>query len=160
MTQQVNGKDVRVELVVDAPIETAYEVFTSGIDRWWPREHHIGTGRLAEEVIEPRVGGRCLGREEDGTECPWGTVLVWQPPSHFAFSWQIGLDWKQETDPERASRVDVTFSAIAPDRTAVTLVHSGFERHGPGWESMHDAVGSAGGWPDLANSYAKAAAAA
>ncbi|NQE72070.1 hypothetical protein [Nocardia gamkensis] len=47
MTQQVNGKDVRVELVVDAPIETAYEVFTTGIDRWWPREHHIGTGRLA-----------------------------------------------------------------------------------------------------------------
>ncbi|WP_062985693.1 SRPBCC family protein [Nocardia anaemiae] len=159
MTQQLSDKEVRVELVVDAPIEKAYDVFTNGIDSWWPRAHHIGKGELAQEVIEPREGGRCFGREADGTECPWGTVLVWDPPRHFAFSWEISLAWQHETDPDRASRVDVTFAAVTADRTAVTLVHSGFEKHGAGWESMRDSVQSEGGWPDLVNTYAKAAAA-
>ncbi|MEU2038756.1 hypothetical protein [Nocardia niwae] len=69
------------------------------------------------------------------------------------------MDWQHQPHPERASRVDVTFATVAADRTAVTLVHSDFEKHGSGWESMHDAVGSAGGWPDLVNTYAKVAAA-
>ncbi|MEV6135409.1 SRPBCC family protein [Nocardia sp. NPDC051990] len=159
MTQQLSEKEVRVEFVVDAPIDRAYDVFTNGIDSWWPRGHHIGKGELAQEVIEPREGGRCFGREADGTECPWGTVLVWDPPRHFAFSWEIGLDWQHETDPERASRVDVIFEPVTADRTAVTLVHSDFEKHGEGWESMRDSVRSEDGWPDLANAYAKAAAA-
>lgn len=154
----MSEKEVRVELTVDAPAERAYQVFTTGIDSWWPRSHHIGKGTLAEEVIEPRVGGRCYGREADGSECPWGTVLVWEPPRHFAFSWEIGLDW-QHMDPARASRVDVTFEAIGPGRTAVTLVHSDFEKHGAGWESMRDSVQGEGGWPDLFDTYAKAAAA-
>jgi Activator of Hsp90 ATPase homolog 1-like protein len=159
MTQQLSDNEVRVDLVVEAPIDAAYDVFTNGIDSWWPRGHHIGKGQLAEEVIEPRLGGRCFGREADGTECPWGTVLVWNPPQQFAFSWEIGLDWQHEPSPERASRVDVTFTAVTPDRTAVTLVHSDFERHGDGWESMRDNVGSEGGWPDLAHTYGKVVAA-
>ncbi|WP_433205693.1 SRPBCC family protein [Nocardia sp. CA-107356] len=159
MTQQLSDKEVRVELVVDAPIDRAYDVFTTGIDSWWPRAHHIGKGELAQEVIEPRAGGRCFGREADGTECPWGTVLVWDRPRHFAFSWEIGLDWQHDTNPDRASRVDVTFEAVTPERTAVTLVHSGFENHGTGWESMRDSVQSEGGWPDLVNSYGKVVAA-
>ncbi|WP_225732469.1 MULTISPECIES: SRPBCC family protein [unclassified Nocardia] len=159
MTQQLSDKEIRVEFTVDAPPERAYEVFTTGIDSWWPRGHHIGKGQLAEEVIEPRAGGRCFGREADGTECAWGTVLAWEPPRHFAFSWEIGLDWQHDPDPAHASRVDVTFEPLEPGRTAVTLVHSGFENHGKGWESMRDSVGGEGGWPGMANTYAEAAAA-
>ncbi len=155
MTQQLSDREVRVELVVDAPIEKAYDVFTIGIDSWWPRTHHIGKGELAQQVIEPRAGGRCFGREADGTECPWGTVLVWDPPRHFAFSWEISLNWQRETDPDRASRVDVTFASASADRTDVTLVHSDFEKHGAGWESMRDSVQSEGGWAELVNAYAK-----
>jgi uncharacterized protein YndB with AHSA1/START domain len=152
--------DVRVELTVEAPIETAFKVFTEGIDTWWPREHYLGSGEMVEKVMEPRVGGKLYGREADGTRCSSGTVLVWDPPRHVAFSWDISLDWEAQSDPDKASRVDVTFEAESPDRTAVTLVHSGFERHGPGWESMRDSVGGEGGWPELVNAYSKAAAAA
>ncbi len=34
---------VRKELVVAATAEHAFQVFTAGIDRWWPRQHHIGS---------------------------------------------------------------------------------------------------------------------
>lgn len=156
----VQSDEVRVELTVEAPIETAFKVFTDGFDTWWPRSHHIGSGELVEAVIEPRVGGRCYGREADGTRCPWGTVLVWEPPKRLAFSWDISLEWKSEPDPAKASRVDVTFAATGASQTAVTLVHSGFDRHGEGWQSMRDGVAGEGGWPDLANTYAKAAEAA
>ncbi|AYF78469.1 ATPase [Nocardia yunnanensis] len=158
MTQSLSDKDVRVEFVVEAPPDRAFEVFTVGIDSWWPRAHHIGAGDLVEEVMEPRPGGRCYGREADGTECPWGTVLEWDPPHHVAFSWQISLDWKYQPDPARASRVDVTFAPEGSDRTRVTLVHSGFERHGTDWGSMRDAVGSPEGWPALTETYGKAVA--
>ncbi|MFI1916475.1 SRPBCC family protein [Nocardia sp. NPDC020380] len=159
MTQQLDNT-VRVELSVDADAATAYRVFTTGMDSWWPRDHHIGAGPLAEAVVEPRVGGRLLGREADGAECAWGTVLVWSPPAHFAFTWDITLAWKPETDTTRSSRVDVTFTPIDATHTTVTLVHSGLENHGPGWQSMLDAVGSPDGWPALADTYAEAAAAA
>ncbi len=156
---RMRGKEVRVELTVDAPIAKAYEVFTTGIDSWWPREHHIGAGTLAEEVVEPWAGGRLLGREADGAECPWGTVLAWEPPTHFAFSWAISLAWQYEPDPARTSRVDVTFAEIDPGHTRVTLVHSGLENHGEGWESMRDAVSDPKGWPGLQELYAKVVAA-
>ncbi|MBF4995865.1 SRPBCC family protein [Nocardia sp. BSTN01] len=160
MTQQTSDTQVHVELTVEAPIDTAFDVFTTGMDSWWPREHHIGAGPLAEVVVEPRVGGRLLGREADGTECPWGRVLVWDRPGHFAFSWDISLDWKYQPDPALTSRVDVTFTPVDSTHTAVTLVHGDFGNHGEGWESMRDAVGSPGGWPGLADTYARAAAAA
>jgi uncharacterized protein YndB with AHSA1/START domain len=156
----VQNDEVRVELTVEAPIETAFKVFTEGIDTWWPRGHYLGSGEMVEKVLEPRVGGKLYGREADGTRCSSGTVLVWDPPKHVAFSWEISLEWQAQSDPELASRVDVAFAAEGPNRTAVTLVHSGFERHGTGWESMRDGVAGEGGWPDMVNTFAKAAAAA
>lgn len=160
MTHQTGDTEVRVEFAVDAPIETAFDVFTTGMDTWWPRSHHIGSGELAEVVVEPRVGGRLLGREADGTECPWGRVLEWDRPRRLVFSWDISLDWKFQPDPALTSRVEVTFTPVDDRRTAVTLVHDGFTAQGQGWQAMRDAVGGPGGWPGLADTYARTAAAA
>jgi hypothetical protein len=62
------------------------------------------------------------------------------------FSWDITLDWQIETDHEKTSEVEVTFTAEGPGRTAVVLEHRNLDRHGEGWESMRDAVGSENGW--------------
>jgi uncharacterized protein YndB with AHSA1/START domain len=161
MTKQASELEARAEISVNVPIETAYQVFTDGIDTWWPRTHHLGNGKLDKEIVEPRVGGRCYGLEADGTECLWGTVLVWDPPGHFALAWQINLAWEYEPDLDRASRVDVTFATEGPDRTTVTVVHSAFDRQGAGWESMRDSVRSEeGGWPWLLRMFGAAAEAA
>jgi uncharacterized protein YndB with AHSA1/START domain len=71
---------VRHTIVVEAPQEKAFEVFTDGLDRWWPRSHKIGPEALEQAVLEGHEGGRWYERDTDGSECDWGKVLVWARP--------------------------------------------------------------------------------
>ena len=57
MSTQIAPTTVRSSIVVDAPIERAFSVFTDDIGSWWPPEHHILQAELAETVFEPREGG-------------------------------------------------------------------------------------------------------
>ena len=59
-------------IVVDAPIERAFEMFTADIGSWWPASHHILQAELAEMVFEPRVGGHIIDRGADGIGVPVG----------------------------------------------------------------------------------------
>jgi hypothetical protein len=95
-------------------------------------------------VFEPFVGGNIIDRGVDGSECRWARVLAYEPPNRVCFSWDIDIRWQIETDPERTSEVEITFTEITPQRTGVVLVHRHLDRHGEGWEGMRDAVGS--GW--------------
>jgi uncharacterized protein YndB with AHSA1/START domain len=133
-------------IVVNAPAERAFEVFTADIGTWWPTSHHILQAELAEMVFEPREGGHIIDRGVDGSECRWARVLAYEPPNRIVFSWDIRLSWEIETDPARASEVEVRFISESDERTRVELEHRGIERHGEGWESMHAAVGSPNGW--------------
>jgi uncharacterized protein YndB with AHSA1/START domain len=132
--------------VVDAPIEEAFQVFTDDIGSWWPPEHHIFQGELAEMIFEPHVGGAVYDRATDGTECRWGRVLAYEPPYRFVITWNINLQWQLETDPEKVSEIEVIFLPESSTTTRVELTHRYLDRHGPGWEQMRDAVGSPDGW--------------
>jgi uncharacterized protein YndB with AHSA1/START domain len=146
MSTQATATSVETSIVVEAPAERAFSVFTEGIGSWWPPEHHILEGELAEMVFEPRVGGHVYDRATDGRECRWARVLAYDPPRRFVISWDINLDWQIETDPERASEIEVRFLPEGPARTRVELEHRNLERHGDGWEKMRAAVGSPDGW--------------
>ena len=137
---------VEVSIDVEVPIEEAFDVFTRDIASRWPTEHHILQTELAEMVFEPRVGGQIIDRGVDGSECRWARVLAYDPPDRVMFSWDISLEWQVQTDASRTSDVEVRFTSLAADRTRVDLVHRHIERHGDGWEQMHDAVGSPDGW--------------
>jgi len=159
MTTQTAGTSTLSSIVVDVPAERAFTVFTEGIASWWPAEHHILQGELAGMEFEPRVGGHVIDRAVDGTECRWARVLAYDPPHRVVFSWDIALDWTIQTDPARTSEVEVRFIPEAADRTRVELEHRHLDRHGEGWESIRDAVGSEGGWPKTLAAYAGAAGA-
>src|SRR5436305_3875114 len=146
MTTQVSETTVRTTITVEAPIERAFEVFTTGMPSWWPPDHHLLDGELAEMVFEPRVGGHIVDRGVDGSECRWARVLVYDPPHQVVFSWDISTQWKIETEPDKTSEVAVTFTAQGPERTQVELEHRNLDRHGEGWEGMRAAVGSPNGW--------------
>ena len=73
---------------------------------------------IAETVFEPRVGGHIYDRATDGTVCRWARVLVYDPPRRVVFSWDIGPTWQLETDPEKASEVEVRFIEEAPTAPA------------------------------------------
>jgi uncharacterized protein YndB with AHSA1/START domain len=157
MSTQATATSVETSIVVEAPAERAFSVFTEGIGSWWPPEHHILERELAEMVFEPRVGGHVYDRATDGRECRWARVLAYEPPRRFVISWDIGLDWQIEANPERASEIEVRFLPEGPARTRVELEHRNLERHGEGWEQMRAAVGSPDGWGAGLRRFAEAA---
>ena len=136
---------VRKSIVVQATTKKAFDVFTGGIDRWWPKSHGIGTGPVIESVIEPFVGGRWYSRHADGVEAVVGHVLVWEPAQRFVCSWEISAAWKSEPCGAFASEVEVRFVSEGPATTRVELEHRNFERMAaPGGEKMRNDV--EGGW--------------
>jgi uncharacterized protein YndB with AHSA1/START domain len=150
------GAPVRKSVIVNATRERAFQVFTEGFDAWWPRTHHIGKAPMRQAIIEGRSGGRCYTIQEDGTECPWGTVLMWDPPARLVLAWQITHQWGYEADLAKSSEVEIRFTAEAANRTRVDLEHRGFERHGSGGDEMRVAVGGQGGWPMILDLYSQA----
>jgi uncharacterized protein YndB with AHSA1/START domain len=147
MTTQAHDTSVRRQIVVEAPIERAFRVFTEDFGSFKPPEHNLLGAEIAETVFEPREGGHLYDRGVDGSECRWARVLVYEPPNRVMISWDISAQWQIETNLEKTSEVEVRFVSEAPGRTRVELEHRKLERHGEGWEGMRDAVGSPGGWP-------------
>jgi uncharacterized protein YndB with AHSA1/START domain len=145
-TTQTQDTTVTASIAVDASAARAFETFTADIGSWWPADHHVLEAELAEMVFEPRVGGAVIDRGVDGSECRWARVLVYDPPRRLVISWDIALNWQIESDPEKTSEVEVRFIPQGTERTLVELEHRGIDRHGEGWEKMHEAVGSPNGW--------------
>ncbi|NED52133.1 ATPase [Micromonospora aurantiaca] len=145
---------VRRQIVVDAPVERAFAVFTERFGDFKPKEHNLLSSPIAETVFEAKVGGHIYDRAEDGSECAWARILVFEPPDRLVFSWDISPAWQLEQDLENASEVEVRFVAETPGRTRVELEHRNLDRHGPGWESVRDGVGHDEGWPLYLNRYA------
>jgi uncharacterized protein YndB with AHSA1/START domain/quinol monooxygenase YgiN len=148
---------VRHQVVVNAPVERAFSVFTEGFGTWWPKAHTISPVPVERAIMEPRAGGRCYDRATDGSECDWGQVLVWEPPARLVLAWQVDGTWSYEPDVEHASRVTVTFTPVG-DRTEVTLVHDEFERHRNAGPEL--AAGVRDGWGGALQAYAAATEAA
>ena len=147
MNIKTQETSVRTQIVVAAPIERAFRVFTEQFDRIKPREHNMLGVDIAETVFEPRVGGHVYDRGVDGSECRWARVLAYEPPHRLVISWDINPQWQIETDLDRTSEVEVRFVSESPERTRVELEHRNLERHGQGWDSMRAGVGSENGWP-------------
>jgi uncharacterized protein YndB with AHSA1/START domain len=143
MTQTAVNRSV----VIDAPVEHAFKVFTERFGDFKPPEHNLLGAPIAETVFEARVGGHIYDRAEDGRECRWARVLAYEPPSRVVFSWDIGVRWQIEADTANASEVEVRFIEESPSRTRVELEHRHIDRHGPGWESLAEAVENDQGWP-------------
>ena len=138
---------VHLELVVAAPLERAFTMFTERFGDIKPPEHNLLTAPIAETVLEPRVGGHIVDRAVDGSECRWARILAYDPPNRIVFSWDISPRWQLETDPDLTSEVEVRFVADGPERTLVELEHRNLDRHGTGWEAVSDGVDGDEGWP-------------
>jgi uncharacterized protein YndB with AHSA1/START domain len=138
---------VRRQVVVQAPLERAFAVFTERFGDFKPREHNLLAAPIARTVFEPRVGGAVYDQAVDGTECRWARVLVFEPPDRVVFSWDISPRWQVETDPDATSEVEVRFVAESSGRTRVELEHRHLDRHGSGWEAVRDGVDDEQGWP-------------
>ena len=160
MTMQELAADenllVKKSIHVAASPARAFEVFTKQMTSWWPLvSHKIGKVDAKEAVVEPRVGGRWFERGVDGSECDWGKVLAWDPPSRLVLAWQISADW--QFDAKLDTQVEVRFVADGAG-TRVELEHRLLENYGARAPEMKGIFDSAGGWTGLLGAFAKAAA--
>jgi uncharacterized protein YndB with AHSA1/START domain len=146
-TQPAAAATIHTSIVVEAPIDRAFTVFTEDFGSFKPSEHNLLGVEIAETVFEPRGGGSLYDRGVDGSECRWARVLAYEPPLRVVFSWDISPYWQIETDPEKTSEVEVRFIAETPVRTRVELEHRHLQRHGGGWEGVREGVGGNEGWP-------------
>jgi prepilin-type processing-associated H-X9-DG protein len=128
------------EVLVDADPATAFDVFTTGISRWWPMAELSVHGDGATVAF---VDGNIVESSAGKNDVLWGTVTRWEPPAAVAFTWHPG------SIPERASHVEVTFDATEGG-TLVTLEHRG-------WEVFEDPAAARdeydGGWPRVLDLY-------
>jgi uncharacterized protein YndB with AHSA1/START domain len=147
MSTKAQDTAVRAQVVVDAPLERAFSVFTEDFGSFKPPEHNLLSVEIAETVFEPRVGGYLYDRGVDGSECRWARVLAYEPPNRVVLSWDISPQWQLESDLEKTSEVEVRFIPEGPERTRLELEHRNLERHGEGWEGEREGVASDGGWP-------------
>jgi hypothetical protein len=92
---------------------------------------------------------------EDGSECPWGKVLAWEPPQgqgtgRLVLGWQINHEFKY--DPALLTEVEVCFT---PDGngTLVELEHRHLERLREGAGGIRERFDQ--GWGVLLGSFAQ-----
>jgi hypothetical protein len=135
---------VRRHVVVPAPADRAFEVFTAGMTRWWPPEHHIGSAPIEEVVIEPHEGGRWYTRHTDGSETSTGHVTAWHPPSRVVLTWQISPEWQY--DASLITTIEVRFTEEEPGRTRVELEHRDLDHFGREAERMRETFEAPGAW--------------
>jgi uncharacterized protein YndB with AHSA1/START domain len=154
MSTPASATSIRHEVVVQAPVERAFSVFTDDFGSFKPPEHNMLSVEIAETVFEPREGGDVYDRGVDGSVCRWARVLAYEPPNRVVISWDISPQWQIETDPGRSSEVEVRFVAETPERTRVELEHRALDRHGDGWEAVREGVDNEGGWPTYLRRFA------
>jgi uncharacterized protein YndB with AHSA1/START domain len=134
-------------VVVDAPAEAAFRIFTEQLGDWWPLAYTFSAAAFQDAVVEPRVGGRWLERDRDGREQPWGDVVTFDPGRRVVLKFGIGPD-REPVPRDRSSEVEVRFVPSARAReTRVEVEHRDFERHGEGAEGLRANLSSPQGWP-------------
>ena len=151
MSQTIAPAAIRKTLTVAASPEKAFQVFTAGFDRWWPKTHSIGASPLKTAVLEPGVGGRWYGKLEDGSENLWGDVVVWEPPTHLVLAWRITHEWGY--DPNLLTEVEVRFTDLGTGETRVDFEHRGLERFGDSEAARTTLASMDGGWAMILDSF-------
>ena len=146
---------VRKQVTVNAPRAHVFDVFVNGIDRWWPRQHHIGKTPPTKFVIEAKDKGRWYATHEDGSETNTGYVMVWDPPKRLVLAWQLRADWS--FDPNFVTEVEITFVEEGPSTTVVTLEHRDLEKFGAAAEGLRKGVDSGEGWGFILGLFAQEA---
>jgi uncharacterized protein YndB with AHSA1/START domain len=146
MTARVKIAPVSKSIRVNATQAHAFEVFTYGLGRWWPRDHGIGKKPMKAVVMETRLGGRWYELSEDGSQATVGKIIVWEPPRRFVMTWDINSQWKPDSTVN--SEVEVRFIAEGANATRVELEHRKFEQMGAeAGGSMRNDVER--GWPGM-----------
>jgi len=129
---------LRKSVTVRCSVDRAFELFTSGIDSWWPKsKYSVSQERTRDCAVEPREGGAIYETRDDGERFTWGQVKAWEPPHRFVMLWHPGRE------AESAQEVEVRFSE-ADGETLVELEHRDWAKLGD--QASKSREGYESGW--------------
>ncbi|WP_219466050.1 SRPBCC family protein [Nonomuraea rhizosphaerae] len=116
---EINGRPaVRFQRTYPHPIERVWKAVTSPEEMasWFPQR----------VTMEARQGGRIEFSDDPNAEIDSGTILVWEPPRRFAFSW--GTDeLRLELEPDGAGGCTFTLVNLLTAQNEAA-------RNAAGWE--------------------------
>jgi uncharacterized protein YndB with AHSA1/START domain len=151
--QRVALAPIRKTITVQATPQHAFEVFTGGMNSWWPADYTPFPREAI--VIEPRVGGRWYESGSEGSETTNGKVMQWDPPGRLLLAWQLDGGWK--FDPKLVTEVEIRFVGDGNGGTRVDLEHRRIERMGNAAEATDAMLDE--GWETLLRRYASSVSA-
>ncbi|MHA7175996.1 SRPBCC domain-containing protein [Arthrobacter sp. Sr24] len=128
-------------VLIDVPVDQAFDGFTDGIHLWWPvsEQSVFGDGShialLRNHLVEESI---------DGEEIIWADIVEWEAPEHLNLLWVFG------NDPESEREVDVVFEAANQGMTRVKIT---FHQSSAG-EDLNESEFSCD-WPLILSRYAR-----
>lgn len=141
------------EITTTLPVEDCFSIFVDHLQEWWPKEYTWSQQSLKKMIIAPYINGKCFETGPYDFRCDWGRVLEFERPFHIAFTWQINAARVPEPDPEKASKVTISFKTLEDKTVRVRLIHSNFDRHGASWQEYAKAMNSEKGWSYILEKY-------
>ena len=145
MTVAINTPaPVRKTVRVAVAPQKAFDVFTTGMGKWWLAEHSILKVPRESVTVEPRQGGRWYETGTDGSQCQWGYVIAWEPPTRVVLAWQIDGAW--QFNPKFLTELEVHFVPDGANGTRVELEHRNLQAYGEAAEAMRTALEGNEGW--------------
>jgi uncharacterized protein YndB with AHSA1/START domain len=122
MNTQNPASEIVKTIEVNASQAHVFETFVGRITDWWPLAKFKRSKDQAPQsvVIERFPGGLIFEKAANGETLTWGSVKSIEPPSKIVMEWHLGRPVSTE--------VEVTFTALADDRTSVRLIHRGWEK--------------------------------
>ena len=154
-TQRIQPAPIRRTLRVKASRQKAFDTFVA-MGGWWMKSHSLAPSGQKDVVIEPKAGGRWYEIGNDGSEQPWGKVVVYEAPARLQLIWSLNGEWTY--DPDFETNVEVTFAEDG-DHTIVTFEHRDLERYGENAEAVRGNydTGMDGGWRALLDGFQQVA---
>lgn len=139
---------VIAEVTVQCPASDAFYLFVDTLADWWPLRHYslADSSEIVAIEVDRRSGGTITEIHRDGSSADRGTFLTWEPPHRFSLNWHVTPGLEQTI-------VTVTFMALSPATTKVTLVYSGWQGIDPKHFGLQS--GYTQGWDQILQCFAE-----
>lgn len=113
-------EDFDESVVLDVPVDQAFDGFTDGVHLWWPVAEQSISGEgshvafLRDHVVE---------ETEDGEEILWADVMEWESGEFIQLHWILGQEQYGSAD------VEIHFEAAGAGQTQVRVVTEKMPQH-------------------------------